>query len=173
MDNVGIAVYHLPALVAGLAVGCFSQSDDPKYRNMWPGFAWLATLFVFGIIYRLCLRWLPESLFDRLSGEPCDRISQALMAPLLAVLLACFFEVTSRLRLGFLDRAFARLGGFSLEFYLVQPLAFSIRDHFRLSPFPALIAFLVLCGALGSILHIAAVRLLEICRKLSPRLFIN
>ena len=112
-----VALMRLPALVMGVALGAFDELH--AQRRDWALDALLfAGVFAAGLVmmkFRAIASWGP---FDVMTHTQCVRLPRALVAPGLAVLLACALELLERTPLRFFNRVLEHAGRHSLELYM-------------------------------------------------------
>ena len=171
MENASLAITRLPALVTGLAVGTAAQRQESRYQQGWPGLVALAlTFFAGAVMFAFDRRLAGVGPFRDVTPETLRFLGKALMTPLLCVCAAWGFELCPRVRLGFVNRAFEVYGRYSLEIYLME---LGIIKLLRLAHLPTaalLPAALLLSLPAGMAIHWIGAQLLDLWRKLLPRL---
>ena len=173
MDNMPLAVERIPALVSGLFVGIASFRKEQKYKKSLFELLFLSALCLLGISMYFLQGKLPGEYLSKLTDESNIYVRQALIAPMLAVVLTFLLELLERIHLGFIGKGLAWIGKLSLELYLIHTLISGILEITALPKSIQVLLTVLLSFPAAMLLKWLSDKVLILWRKVSKHLIID
>lgn len=160
-----LAMFRIPALVMGVALGVFMQMHQSK-KDQILDFALFAAVCLFGLM----TKEMPalKGYFEKaLGGSAAYRMRKDIVTPFLVILMAYGCEFLSRTPLRGIVSLLGKAGKYSLEIYLSHIIVRGFAIHLvHLGGLGQLIAMLVCSYPLAVAISWMGNKLLAFCKKL-------
>ena len=173
MDNMPLAVERIPALVAGLTVGIASLRKEQKYKKTVLELLFLSALCLLGISMYFLQGRMPGGYLSKLTDESNIYVRQALIAPMLAVVLTFLLEFLEFIHLGFIGKGLAWIGTLSLELYLIHTFISGILEITLLPKSIQVLLTVLLSFPAAMLLKWLSDKVLMLWGKVSKYLFVD